>query len=314
MGDADIALRHIARRRAAELARVFVVEGSAIEIVGWLDTQVTSVERRLDNALHLRVAGESRILHFEFCFALRRDVPSRLFEYVALLYVALRAGAAAIPPIESIAVVLSGRRRPWPAHGELRTGWPGSPFSGVRYRIEAVYQRTVAELKARGSVLWLVFVPLARDADLAAVREALEAIRAGAFDESERLDLVTALLVMANIDPWGQNMREDIVVMVETEWEDLFRAVPGLRDMFEHFAREDAVRQLLGRLFARRFGREATPEERRSIARQVHAVGAEQVEDKLLDLERDALLRWLAAAPPPAPRNATPARSRRRRR
>ena len=37
------------------------------------------------------------------------------------------------------------------------TGWPDLEWSGVRYRVDAVYQRTVAELRARRGVLWLGF-------------------------------------------------------------------------------------------------------------------------------------------------------------
>ncbi|XYI03581.1 hypothetical protein ACMHYB_28985 [Sorangium sp. So ce1128] len=56
-------------------------------------------------------------------------------------------------------------------------GWP---FSGAHFRIDAVYQRTVGELRARGSVLWLVFAPLARNATAAALREVVAEIHAGA--------------------------------------------------------------------------------------------------------------------------------------
>ncbi|AUX41815.1 uncharacterized protein SOCE26_032400 [Sorangium cellulosum] len=49
-------------------------------------------------------------------------------------------------PIESVVVVLSGREEPWPTHGSYRTSPPGEAFSGVHFRIEAVYQRTMAEL------------------------------------------------------------------------------------------------------------------------------------------------------------------------
>jgi hypothetical protein len=79
MGDADITLRHIARRRPEDLARAFVPEGR-VEVVGWVDSQVTMLERRLDKALRLRVDGEPRVLHVEFCFALRGDVPDHVFE------------------------------------------------------------------------------------------------------------------------------------------------------------------------------------------------------------------------------------------
>jgi hypothetical protein len=89
----------------------------------------------------------------------------RLREYQTLFDIGRSAAAPeeGAPPIESMVVVLTGRRRPWPEDGKHRTGWPERrKWSGFHYRIDAVYQRTVAKLRARGSVLWLVFVPLAR--------------------------------------------------------------------------------------------------------------------------------------------------------
>src|SRR6185295_7067483 len=135
-----------------------------------------------DKALRLRVGGEPRVLHVEFCFSLRGDVPDRVFEYLGFLFAALRLEAPGepVPPIESVAVVLSGRRRRLPEAGKRRTAWPGRPFSGTHFRIDAVYQRTVGELRARGSVLWLVFAPLARDATAAALREVVTELHAGA--------------------------------------------------------------------------------------------------------------------------------------
>ncbi|WP_437482702.1 hypothetical protein WME75_41380 [Sorangium sp. So ce1014] len=72
MGDADITLRHLARRRPEDIVRALVPEGHPIEVLGWVDSQVTHIERRLDKALRLRIDGETRVLHVEFCYALRR--------------------------------------------------------------------------------------------------------------------------------------------------------------------------------------------------------------------------------------------------
>jgi hypothetical protein len=80
MGDADITLRHIARRHPEDLVSAFVPEGRPVEVRGWIDSQVTSVERRLDKALRLQIDGEPRVLHVEFCFSLRADVPDQIFE------------------------------------------------------------------------------------------------------------------------------------------------------------------------------------------------------------------------------------------
>ncbi|XXT25390.1 hypothetical protein WME94_28065 [Sorangium sp. So ce429] len=315
MGNADITLRHIARRRPGDLAGVFAPEDRSVEVLGWIDTQVTKLERRLDKALRLRVGGELRVLHVEFCFAWRDDVPDRIFEYLGFLFTALRTEApgAPVPPIESVAVVLSGPRQRLPATGKRRTAWPERRFSGTHFHIDAVYQRTIAELQARGSVFWLAFTPLARDATVAAMREVVAEIQARAAGE-ERIELYIALLVMAAIDPWGHNLRRELVMLVddvETE-KKLLRSIPFIGEMIaeaerqaaQHAAQEaaqqaaqqtaKAIAELLGRLFARRVGRVPTVEEERSIAERAEAIGPIQVEDALLDLEGDALLRWLA--------------------
>ncbi|WP_437494219.1 hypothetical protein WME75_22030 [Sorangium sp. So ce1014] len=316
MGDADITLRHIARRCPGDLARVFVPEGRSVEVLGWVDTQVTKLERRLDKALRLRVGGELRVLHVEFCFALRDDVPDRVFEYLGFLFAALRTEAPGepVPPIESVAVVLSGHRRRLPATGERRTAWPERPFSGAHFRIDAVYQRTIAELRARGSVFWLVFAPLARDATAAALREVVAEIHARASTDEERVELYAALLVMAAIDPWGHNLRKELVMLFddrETE-KKLLRSMPIIGEMIleaeqqaaqqaaksaekaAEKAAERVIAELLGRLFARRVGRRPTTEEERSIVERAQAIGPGEVEDALLDLDGDALVRWLA--------------------
>lgn len=57
---------------------------------------------------------------------------------------------------------------------------------------------------------------------------------------------------------------------------------------------QKAIAELLGRLFARRIGRGPTVEEERLILERARAIGACEVEDALLDLEGEALVRWLA--------------------
>ncbi len=196
------------------------------------------------------------------------------------------------PPIESLVVVLTGRK-PWPTQGKHRTGWPEQKWSGIHYRIDAVYQRTVAELRARGSVLWLVFVPLARDATLEAVGGVLEELRRRVTDPEELGDLFAALLVMADVDPWGHNLREEIAAMVETST-DLLQVSKTLRETFEK-GRREAVLDMLRRLFVRRMGRPLTEQEQKALAMRAtrEASDPADMQEHALSLEGEALAAWL---------------------
>jgi len=199
VGSADISLRHLARRWAADLARGLIARDEPVELLGWLDTQVTATERRLDKAMLLRVSAEQRALHLEFEVDPGAELPERVYEYQALLFVALRADwPHPVPPIKSVVIVLRGRKKPHPVRGEHRTGWPKDEFSGARYRIEPVYQRTVAELRARGSLVWLAFTPLARDATADAMRGVLAEIRAAVVRPEERADIYAAMGALAD--------------------------------------------------------------------------------------------------------------------
>jgi hypothetical protein len=302
MGDADITLRQITRRRPEELVRPFVRRGCRVRVVGWIDTQLTCVERRIDKALRVHVDRELRALHVEFFIRLRPDVPERMFDYRGHLKDALRAEAPGepVPRIESVAVVLSGRRRRLPRWGRYATAWPGSRFSGCHFRIDAVYQLTVAELRARGSLLWLVLTPLARDATVGRLRRVVKAIRMGARDDEERRDLYVALIVMAKIDPWGHNLQAEIAHMIdmtEASPEERELIQSAMRDLLEaryfRLGREEAIQELLGRLFARRVGRGPSTAEREAMLARARKLGAEKVEDAMLDREGEALVRWL---------------------
>lgn len=93
--------------------------------------------------------------------------------------------------------------------------------------------------------------------------------------------------------------------MVEDKEEGLLKRTPIIGEWLteaeekglergERLGREAAIAELLGRLFARRVGRRPTRDEERSIVARAEAIGPGEVEDALLDLEGEALLRWLA--------------------
>jgi hypothetical protein len=217
MGHYDIALRHVARRHPEDLARALLPPGVPFDVVGWFDTQLTLVERRSDKALDLSVAGERRLLHLEIAAGMDADDADRFHEYNGLLLLALRREVSGAPPtpkpkppegtarpkprapvpVLTMVILLCGRKETWPEEIAYATGWPELAFSGAHFRVEAVYQRTVAELRARGGLLWLVFTPLATDASAPAMREVLTEIRARVPEAGTRRELLTALLVLA---------------------------------------------------------------------------------------------------------------------
>lgn len=221
--DVDLTLRHVSRQFPEEFVRALLPPGANVSAAVWLDTQVTSRKRRLDRALDVTVDGHKRREHTEWQMEMAADVPLRIFEYHTMLAMALATETPAgsvVPPIRSTLVLLSGRERPWPAEGEYRTSPGDAPFSGVTFRIDAVYQRTVAELWDRGSTLWLIFTPLALDADAAAMERVLARIRAEvplSPSTREREELIAALLVMADTDKRRRGLRQAIVPLLKEE-------------------------------------------------------------------------------------------------
>ena len=302
MGTADITLRHIVRSHPEALVELLDIPGR-VEVMGWLDTQVTALERRLDKALGLRIDGELCALQTEFEVTLRVErMDRRVSDYQAMFRLgrSIQAPDQPQPPIESLVVVLSGRRKPWPRARKVRISWPKGKWAGHRYRIDAVYQRTVAELMVRGSVLWLVFVPLACDATVTAVRQAVGELRDRVRDPAERADLYAALLVMATIDPWGYNLHEEIAAMFQDDRMEMIKASSLLRETFQEGekkgvkkGRRQAIEMMLRRLFLRRLGRPLTEQEQQALVDRVRVQDPEEVEDRALSLEGEALAAWL---------------------
>jgi hypothetical protein len=302
MGSADITLRHFFRRHAEAVARTYV-PGRDVEVVRWADTQVTAVEQRLDKTLLLRRARRLHALALEIAYRYERDLPDRVHEYQGLSRMAFRdEHPRGLPPLmESVVILLTGRRSRWPRERALRTSWHGRKFSGTHFRIDAVYQRTVAQLAARGSPFWLAFTPLARDATPAAMRKVVAALHAQVPGDKERTDLFAALLVLADVDPWGHNLREEIQAMLDQEPTDMIQVSKTLRDVYNLGARkgvargiEKGIARLLRDLFATRLHRALTAPERTALATRA-AQDPEHAQQQALALEGEALAAWLLA-------------------
>jgi hypothetical protein len=184
----------------------------------WIDTQRTSRQRRADCVLDVQTDGQRRIEHTEWQLRWEADLPFRLFEYHVLLALDVNDEVEGDdpPPIRSTLVLLSGRNKKWPTRGVYRTSPPGEPFTGVTFRIDAVYQRTVAELSARGSPFWLVFAPLAVDADARAMERVVATLQDGQ-DERRFAELAVALTVMADADKRRRGLRNAIIPLLKKE-------------------------------------------------------------------------------------------------
>ena len=96
--------------------------------------------------------------------------------------------------------------KPWPENLRFRVSPPGEPFSGLRVRVEAFYQRTVAELEARDAPLWMVFAPLAVDATPDAMTRVLDALR-DRTEPRQFEEFAVAMTVLADADVRGRGLR-----------------------------------------------------------------------------------------------------------
>ncbi len=217
--DVDMTLRHVSQQFPATFARAILPPGLNVSAATWLDTQVTARQRRLDRVLDVVADGRRRLEHTEWQLAWEKDLPERLFEYHVLIALALIAETPERhlrPPIRTTVVLLSGREKRWPERGTYRTSPAEDPFAGVRFHIDAVYQRTVAELTARASPFWLMFAPLAIDADPSAMARVVSNLRRRTAPR-EFEELATATLVMADADKRHRDLKSAILPHLEKE-------------------------------------------------------------------------------------------------
>jgi hypothetical protein len=215
--DVDLALRHVTRAHPGELADELLGPclGEARGEARWLDTQLTQRQRRLDRLLEVPRGNSRTWLHVEWQRRWDPRVPFRVFEYHALAALAAADERLPRPPVESV-VLLSGRPQPWPAGLQYRTSPSGAPFSGTRFRMEAVYQQTTAQLLARG-LIFALFAPLAVDADQRWLERAASLVAERARDEHDRADLGAAMVVLAEADGQRRGLGPLLLRLLDSE-------------------------------------------------------------------------------------------------
>ena len=273
----------------------------------------------MDKALDLRSDGLRRLLHLEIVVDPTSSLAFRMFEYATMLVIALQAAAeesagvrGELPPIQSVALILSGRAKPWSPVAELRTSWPEpAPWSGHRFQIEPVYQRTMDELLARPGTFWLVFAPVAVDANVESMRQVLEELRRREPRDVERAELYAAMLVVAELNTWEHNLEKELrAMMQDADFETLMKS-RTFREVFEtgiargkkegieagkkegiEKGRRAAIEELLQGLLMRRMQRELTPDEQAALSNRAATLDSQQA-SAVLDLDADALRGWL---------------------
>ncbi len=320
--EADLILRHISRRYPHPVARGLLRTEEPITDVHWGETQVSARQRRLDRALRVHVAGEPLLLHIEWTMRLGRRIPFRVFEYHQLVAFSSHDDArGAEPPhhepvpIESVVVVLSGPLGSLPEYGQYRTSPRNAKFSGIVYRVEPIYQKTVAELEAMGGgVFWLVFVPLATDVDQEKLERVIERLKREC-DERDFADLMAAISAMARLrarDNGIAAMLRSLMPkgLVMNNWIYKEGKAAGLalgRKEGRQEGRQEGVHDALAplvHLIERRIGRSLTVRERERIALRLDKDGPEKLGDVILDLSPRKLEAWLAPRKPSKPARA----------
>lgn len=294
--DVDLVLRHVSRQFPEALARALVVTRDPLVVGGWIDTQVSGRQRRLDRALEVSIGGKPGLLHVEWQLTMTAEIAFRVYEYNVLLSLAQGDGARLGKeplPIESVVVLLGGREERWPAGGEYRTSRPEGRFSGVRYRIEPVYQYTVAELMARESPFWLIFAPLAVDADERSLQQVIEALRVQT-SRREMEELGVAMSVLADADKRQRGLRGVITSLLPEEVVMESWVYKQGKEKGREEGRELGV-GLLAHQFERRLARSLTSVEREVLVRRLDTLGPARLGDLVFDGSPEALAAWLAA-------------------
>lgn len=298
INDTDLTLRHISRLLPQQMLRGMLAARPGDRFEEWVDTQLAQRQRRLDRALIVSDGASQRALHIEWQRSLRAGIGRRMFSYNAMLVDALDARPRL--PVVSTVVLLSGREAPHPRVRALRL----SELHTFRYYLDAVYQRSVEELSARGT-LWLAFAPLARDATPDRLRGVVRAMRRRTQDSSEFSDLAGTLLVLADADGRRRGLRRAILPSLPSEvvmqsWVFKQGIEKGIEQGIEQGI-EKGIEQgletglaLVVRQFERKLSRALTEPEHRALRERLVRLGGARLGDLAFDLDGPALERWLA--------------------
>ena len=142
---------------------------------------------------------------------------------------------------------------------------------------------------AKGSPLWLIFAPLAVDADEQSLRQVIETLRAQTSPR-ELEELGGAMAVLADADKRQRGLRAVITSLLPEE--------VIMQSWVYKQGKEKGREEGLGPLahqFERRLNRALTAAERAVLVRRLDILGPARLGDVVIDASPDALAAWLAA-------------------
>lgn len=169
-----MALRQLSTRYAHALTGRYATAATRPELIGWSESTLARRERRLDRALQFKFDGRRHLFHLEFQWRWTADMPTRMFEYQAMLALAMvEEFGGPPPPIKSVVVLLDGPMSVDLSSVTIPLSWPRESFTGMRFTIDRIYSACVADLVDRGDPFWLALTPLTRDATAPTLREVL---------------------------------------------------------------------------------------------------------------------------------------------
>lgn len=304
----DKILRDVSRRHPLELAGAWMND-KPIRSASWAETQFSVRERRMDRLLRVESADEYRFLHVEWSLRLTPKAHRRIFQYHQLGTLTAEIDAQALStkekrvvplPIKSILVVLTGPDKPLPNRGQYATSWPTDEFTGMTYRIEAMYQKTMQEIEAMGDVFWLIFIPLAIDVTRKKLLGILDQL-AARTNPDDFVELVAAMSSMAALRKDAPGLLDMIRSYVPKErtmkhWFYKLGRADGKqigRQKGREEGREEGL-ALFVKVLTKRLGRELTPAEKKRIGARWLKLGPDKLGDVALDFTPKELEAWLA--------------------
>ncbi len=207
--DLTTTLIHLSKLYPQDLANPYLQPQRSQVVTGMLGGRHQRQLSRLHRIMRVESDEEGfELLHVKFQLAHNPEQAFQVFEVQTLMTRAFydgRTGRA--PAISSAVIMLTGPEELQAHQGQWRLSPPGTPFCGVRFQVDPIYQKTVRQLQARGSAPWLAFAPLARDVTADSLRDCLALMRQRAPRPRRMAILLNMMATLTTLDQRRRGLR-----------------------------------------------------------------------------------------------------------